>query len=35
MSPQDDAYFEFDRPELRELVPATEGRILEIGRAHV
>ncbi|HKZ15605.1 MAG TPA: methyltransferase domain-containing protein [Solirubrobacterales bacterium] len=31
MSPQDDAYFEFDRPELRELVPATAGRVLDVG----
>jgi methionine biosynthesis protein MetW len=31
MSPQDDAYFEFDRPELRELVPTTAGRVLDVG----
>lgn len=31
MSPQDDAYFEFDRPELRELVPATARRVLDVG----
>jgi methionine biosynthesis protein MetW len=31
MSPQDDAYFEFDRPELRELVPAGVGRVLDVG----
>lgn len=31
MSPQDDAYFEFDRPELRELVPAAAARVLDVG----
>jgi methionine biosynthesis protein MetW len=31
MSPQDDAYFEFDRPELRELVPAGAARVLDVG----
>jgi len=31
MSPQDDAYFEFDRPELRELVPAAARRVLDVG----
>jgi methionine biosynthesis protein MetW len=31
MSPQDDAYYEFDRPELRELVPAGAGRVLDVG----
>jgi methionine biosynthesis protein MetW len=31
MSPQDDAYFEFDRPELRELVPAKAARVLDVG----
>ncbi|HEY2477630.1 MAG TPA: class I SAM-dependent methyltransferase [Solirubrobacterales bacterium] len=31
MSPQDDAYFEFDRPELRELVPGEARRVLDVG----
>jgi methionine biosynthesis protein MetW len=31
MSPQDDAYFEFDRPEVRALVPAEAGRVLDVG----
>lgn len=31
MSPQDDAYFEFDRPELRALVPAEARRVLDVG----
>ncbi|MBS1676651.1 MAG: methyltransferase domain-containing protein [Actinobacteria bacterium] len=31
MTPQDDAYFEFDRPELRELVPAEARRVLDVG----
>jgi methionine biosynthesis protein MetW len=31
MSPQDDAYFEFDRPELRELVPSRARRVLDVG----
>ncbi|HVX32279.1 MAG TPA: methyltransferase domain-containing protein [Solirubrobacterales bacterium] len=28
---QDDAYFEFDRPELRELVPTEARRVLDVG----
>ena len=31
MSPQDDAYFEFDRPEVRALVPAEARRVLDVG----
>ena len=31
MSPQDAAYFEFDRPELRALVPAGARRVLDVG----
>ena len=31
MTPQDDHYFEFDRPELRELVPAAARRVLDVG----
>jgi methionine biosynthesis protein MetW len=31
VTPQDDAYFEFDRPELRELVPAEARRVLDVG----
>ena len=31
MSTQDDAYFEFDRPELRALVPADARRVLDVG----
>ena len=31
MSPQDDAYFEFDRPEVRALVPAAARRVLDVG----
>jgi methionine biosynthesis protein MetW len=31
VSPQDDAYFEFDRPELRALVPDGARRILDVG----
>ena len=31
MSPQDDAYFEFDRPELRALVPTDARRVLDVG----
>jgi methionine biosynthesis protein MetW len=31
MTPQDDAYFEFDRPELRKLVPSGARRVLDVG----
>lgn len=31
MTPQDDHYFEFDRPELRSLVPADARRVLDVG----
>ena len=31
MSPQDERYFEFDRPELRALVPPGAGRVLDVG----
>jgi O-antigen biosynthesis protein len=31
MSPQDEQYFEFDRPELRALVPAEAKRVLDVG----
>ncbi|HEY2056491.1 MAG TPA: class I SAM-dependent methyltransferase [Solirubrobacterales bacterium] len=31
MTPQDDAYFEFDRPELRALVPSEARRVLDVG----
>jgi methionine biosynthesis protein MetW len=31
MSPQDAAYFEFDRPELRALVPTEARRVLDVG----
>jgi methionine biosynthesis protein MetW len=31
VSPQDDAYFEFDRPELRALVPSDARRVLDVG----
>jgi methionine biosynthesis protein MetW len=31
MTPQDDRYFEFDRPELRELVPREARRVLDVG----
>jgi len=31
MSPQEDAYFEFDRPEVRALVPAGARRVLDVG----
>lgn len=31
MSPQSEQYFEFDRPELRALVPAEARRVLDIG----
>jgi methionine biosynthesis protein MetW len=31
VSPQDSAYFEFDRPELRALVPAGARRVLDVG----
>ena len=31
MSPQDDAYFEFDRPEVRALVPTEARRVLDVG----
>lgn len=31
MTPQDAAYFEFDRPELRALVPAGARRVLDVG----
>jgi methionine biosynthesis protein MetW len=31
VSPQAAAYFEFDRPELRALVPATARRVLDVG----
>lgn len=31
MSPQDEQYFEFDRPELRALVPEGARRVLDVG----
>jgi methionine biosynthesis protein MetW len=31
MSPQEDAYFEFDRPEVRALVPDGARRVLDVG----
>jgi len=31
MTPQDDRYFEFDRPELRGLVPSEARRVLDVG----
>jgi SAM-dependent methyltransferase len=31
MTPQEDAYFEFDRPEVRALVPEGARRILDVG----
>jgi methionine biosynthesis protein MetW len=31
VSPQDDAYFEFDRPEVRALVPSEARRVLDVG----
>lgn len=31
MTPPDDHYFEFDRPELRALVPADARRVLDVG----
>jgi methionine biosynthesis protein MetW len=31
VSPQDDHYFEFDRPELRALVPTDARRVLDVG----
>jgi methionine biosynthesis protein MetW len=31
VSPQDDSYFEFDRPEVRALVPTEARRVLDVG----
>jgi methionine biosynthesis protein MetW len=31
VSPQDDSYFEFDRPEIRGLVPTQARRVLDVG----
>jgi SAM-dependent methyltransferase len=31
MTPQEDAYFEFDRPEVRALVPESARRVLDVG----